>query len=152
MARRGVELVFPKRGLVARAALLEDEAPLVCQMLWERLPIEAVTIHATVSGCELYVLFPWDGPAPPKENFTICPDAGDLFFYYAPWYAEGAQRTGEIAIYYARDAVPMGGEGVMAGTLVATLTHEREAFADVCEAIWREGAEPLIIRPAQTNR
>jgi hypothetical protein len=149
MPKREIELVLPKRGLVARAILHENEAPRVCQMLWDRLPLEAETIHATFSGCELYVVFPWIGPPPPKENFTICTDAGDVFFYYAPWYADGAQPSGEVAIYYAREAVPMGGNGVMAGTLVASITDNQAGFADACETIWREGAETLLLRRAE---
>lgn len=149
MPERLIELVLPKRDLVVQAHLLEHEAPHTCQALWERLPLEAETIHAMVSGCELYILFPWDGPPPPQENSTVCTDAGDLFFYYAPWYSEGASSTGEIAIYYDRDAVPTGGNGPMAGTLFATIVAERDAFATACEAIWREGAEALIVRRAE---
>jgi hypothetical protein len=146
---RVIELLLPKRNLVARASLFEREAPRTCQMLWDRLPLVAETIHATVSGCELYVVFPWDELPPPKENVTLCPDAGDLFFYYAPWYAEGARPAGEIAIYYDRDAIPMGSQGMMAGTLFASITRNRAAFAAACEAIWREGAETLILRRAE---
>jgi hypothetical protein len=148
MLERHIELCLPARGLVAEAVLLDAEAPQTCQALWERLPLAAETIHAMVSGCELYFLFPWIGPPPPRENQTVCTDAGDLFFYYAPWYAEDAASTGEIAIYYDRDAIPTGGAGLMAGTLVARLSQpeHRQAVADACEEIWRAGAEQLIIR------
>ncbi len=149
MPERLIELVLPKRNLVAQARLLEREAPSTCRALWERLPLEAETIHALVSGCELYILFPWHGPPPPRENSTVCTDAGDLFFYYAPWYSEGASSTGEIAIYYDRDSIPTGGAGLMAGNLFATIVTQRAAFADACEAIWREGAERLIVRRAE---
>jgi hypothetical protein len=145
VARR-IELVLPKRRLVAEADLLDDEAPTICEALWQRLPLTAETIHAMVSGCELYILFPWEGEAPPRENDTLATDAGDLFFYYSPWYSPGAASVGEIAIYYDRDAVPTGGDGPMAGTLCATIVTNRRAFADACEAIWREGAETLIVR------
>jgi hypothetical protein len=152
MPERRIELVLPRRGLVAAAALLDDEAPGACQRLWERLPLEAETIHAIVSGCELYILFPWEGAPPPRENQTIAADAGDVFFYYAPWYAAGAAATGEIAVYYDRDALPTGGDGPMAGTLVATIVAGRRAFAEACEAIWREGAETLIVRRGGVRR
>ena len=57
-----------------------------------------------------------------------------------------ASPTGEIAIYYDRDAIPTGGVGLMAGTLFATIVANRAAFADACEAIWHEGAETIIVR------
>jgi hypothetical protein len=146
MPERLIELVLPKRGLVAQARLLEREASRTCRAIWERLPLEAETIHAMVSGCELYFLFPWAEEPPPRENNTACTDAGDLFFYYAPWYGAGASPTGEIAIYYDRDAIPTGGVGLMAGTLFATIVANGAAFADACEAIWHEGAETIIVR------
>lgn len=143
---RRIELVLPKRQLIAEAVLLDAEAPRTCEALWERLPLTAETIHAMVSGCELYILFPWEGEPPPRENDTIATDAGDLFFYYAPWHSQGATSTGEIAIYYDRDALPTGGDGPMAGALFATIVAGRREFADACEAIWREGVETLIVR------
>lgn len=146
MADRTIELVLPKRDLVTRARLLEREAPGICQLLWERLPLELFTIHAWYSGCEVYAVFPWSGAAPTRENTTICTDGGDLFFYYSGWYRKDAEPQGEIAIYYDRDAVPMGSDGVMAGTLFATITDNRERFAEACEEIWTHGSETLVIR------
>jgi len=151
MPDRVLELFLPKRNLLARAAFLEHEAPHTCQMLWDRLPLQAQTTHVIVSGCELFVLFPWDRPPPPRENFTVCPDAGDLFFFFAPWYSTGAQPAGEIAVYYDRDAIPMGGSGMTADSLFASITQNRPAFAAACEAIWREGAETLILRRAECS-
>lgn len=82
----------------------------------------------------------------------MCTDAGDLFFYYAPWYSEGSARLGEIAIFYDRDAIPMGGQGPMAGTLFGSIVVNRAPFAAACGSIWREGAETLVIRRATEAR
>ena len=141
-----IELVLPKRDLTVRARLLEGSAPRTCELVWQKLPIEAPTIHGWYSGSELYTVFPWDGEAPPRENTTVCTDAGDLFFYYAPWYRVAAAASGEIAIYYGRDAIPMGSESMMAGSLFAEIVSDRGVFADTCESIWTEGAETLIVR------
>jgi hypothetical protein len=143
-----IELVLRRSGVVARARLLEREAPRTCQLLWDLLPIELESIHAIYSGCELYVVWPWQGDPPPRENFTACTDAGDLFFYYAPWYQAGASPGGEIAVYYDRDAVPTGRDGPMAGSLFATIVENRSAFAAACDAMSYRGVETLLIRPA----
>ena len=149
MPGRYIDLVLPKRNLVARAALFDAEAPRTCELLWRRLPISAPAIHAMFSCCELFVTFPWDGEAPPQENYTACTDAGDLFFYYAPWYGDGVAPSGEIAIFYDRDAIPIGGNGLMAGVLFASIVENRDAFAAAAEAIWREGTETLIIQRSE---
>jgi len=146
MPRRTIDLILPKRNIVARARMLETEAPRTCEFIWERLPIESQIIHAWYSGCEVYFHFPWRGVTPPKENTTICTDAGDLFFYYAPWYRADAKPSGEIAIYYDRDAIPMGTAGPMAGSLFAEIFSGRAKFARACESIWTEGSETLLIR------
>ena len=151
MPDRYVELFLPKRNLVARARLLDQEAPQTCQLLWERLPIAAETIHAQYSGCELYVVFPWDGAAVPKENFTICTDAGDLFFYWSGWSGSSGADSGEVAIYYDRDAVPMGANAPMPGVLFATVVARLAELAEASESIWREGSETLIIRRSEAS-
>ena len=145
MADRYVELALPKRNLVARARLLDQEAPQTCQLLWERLPIAAETIHAQFSGCKLYVLFPWDGTPVPRENFTVCTDAGDLFFVWSGWSGPAGAGTVEVAVFYDRDAVPMGANAPHPGVLFATVVDNLSGFAEAGEAIWREGSETLII-------
>jgi len=148
VSERLIELVLAKRGVVARARLHQRQAPRTCQLLWDLLPIERESIHAIFSGCELYVVWPWEGEPPPRENFTVCTDAGDLFFYYAPWYHADARPGGEIAIYYDRDAIPTGGDGLMAGCLFATIVENGTAFAAACDAMSYQGAESLLIRRA----
>jgi hypothetical protein len=147
-----IELILRQRGVVARARLLERAAPRTCQLLWELLPLELESIHAIYSGCELYVVWPWRGDPPPRENFTACADAGDLFFYYAPWYGAGARPSGEIALYYDRDAIPTGGDGLMAGCLFATIVANRRGFAAACDAMSHQGTDTLLIRPAPARR
>ena len=148
MSDRMIELALVRRGVVARARLLEREAPRTCQLLWDLLPLELECIHAIFSGCELYVVWPWDGEPPPRENLTACTDAGDLFFYYAPWYHPDARPSGEIAIYYDRDAMPTGGGGLMAGSLFATIVENQPAFAAACDAMSHQGVDTLIVRRA----
>jgi hypothetical protein len=151
MPDRTIELVLPKRRVIVRARLLEREAPTVCQLIWERLPLELPVTHAWYSGCEVYSVFPWSGTEPCQENSTICTDAGDLFFYYSRWFGHNAEPHGEIAVYYDRDAVPMGSSAPMAGSLFATIdtAADRIQLAAACEEIWTEGSETLVIRRAE---
>jgi hypothetical protein len=143
---RYIELVLARRELVTRARLLDEAAPATCQAIWEVLPIQMPTIHAWVSGNEIYVVFPWERAPVPRENQTQHAQAGDLFYYYAPWYNQNARSSGEIAIYYDRDSQPLGGPGPMAGTLFAVIDEDLPAFTRACEEIWRDGAEQLEIR------
>ena len=147
---RVIELVLPKRGLITPARLLEREAPITCASIWKRLPIEEPTIHGWCSGDELYVVFPWEEEVPPRENTTVCTNAGDLFFYYAPWFHSYAKPSGEIAIFYGHDAIPMGSNDMMAGTLFAQIESNNESFAEASEEIWTGGSEPLVIRRGRT--
>ena len=50
MPDRTIELVLPKRRVVVRARLLEGEAPTVCQLIWERLPLELPVKHGIGPG------------------------------------------------------------------------------------------------------
>lgn len=148
---RIIELVLPNRGLTTPARMLEQEAPSTCDLIWKRLPIEVATIHGWYSGDELYAVFPWEEGAPPQENTTVCTNAGDLFFYYSPWYHSSAKHSGEIAIFYGHDAIPMGSKDMMPGTLFARIASNNKSFADACESIWTDGSEPLVIRRGGTQ-
>jgi hypothetical protein len=53
---RKIRLSFPATGESAVAQLLDEEAPKVCQQIWDWLPIEHKAIHGQVSGPEVFVL------------------------------------------------------------------------------------------------
>ena len=55
-SRRHIRLTYVATGESVVAELLDDEAPEVCRIVWERLPIEGKTLHGMYSGAEVFLL------------------------------------------------------------------------------------------------
>ena len=65
--RRTIRLTYVATGESVVAELLDDEAPEVCRLVWEMLPVEGKTLHGMYSGAEVFVLL--DKPVQhPPEN------------------------------------------------------------------------------------
>lgn len=70
------------------ADLLDDEAPVTADHVWNRLPIEGSLIHGQFSGAEVFVLV--DDPVRlPPENLVQLPLPGELLYF---WRAPRARR------------------------------------------------------------
>ena len=109
MARQ-IEISFTKRNVRGVATLLEEEAPLTCDAVWNALPLEGDAYHARWAGREVYTLVPPLGADPGKENATIMPIGGDLLYFEvdaASIDIPPERRTGEplidIALFYGRN-------------------------------------------------
>jgi hypothetical protein len=77
---RKVRLSFPATGESAIAQLMDEEAPGVCQQIWEWLPVEHKAIHGQVSGPEVFVLL--NDPKPlPAEQMVQLPLPGEILFF-----------------------------------------------------------------------
>lgn len=68
---------------VGVAALLEQEAPVTCERIWESLPFEGDLTHSCVAGREVFLPLPERLEIPP-ENQTIYPLTGDIGYYCTP--------------------------------------------------------------------
>jgi hypothetical protein len=80
-ARRTLRLSFPETGEWVEAELLDDEAPEVCRIVWDLLPVEGKAMHGMYSGAEVFVLL--DDPAPhPPENLCQLPLPGELLLFH----------------------------------------------------------------------
>ena len=154
MARQ-IEISFTKRNVRGVATLLEEEAPLTCDAVWNALPLEGDAYHARWAGREVYTLVPPLGADPGKENATIMPIGGDLLYFEvdaASIDIPPERRTGEpfidIALFYGRNNFLLGPAGYMPGNLFATVTENLEGLAEACESIWREGfvGERMVFR------
>ena len=72
MDRRKIRLTFVATGESVLAEMLDDEAPEVCRIVWDLLPIENRAIHGMYSGAEVFALL--DNPQPvPPEGLTQLP-------------------------------------------------------------------------------
>jgi hypothetical protein len=146
---RRIRLTFVESGESALADVLNGEAPETCELLWNRLPIEAKAIHGMYSGAEVFTILP-DAPASVAENLVQLPLPGELLYFYDPGRGVAGARSpvGEICVVYGRGVVLRGHEGVpVHATLFARIPgdwkHDWPAFAQACRRCRWEGPQTL---------
>jgi hypothetical protein len=152
---RFVEIEFLGTGVVGRAELFDDAAPLTCQAVWDALPASGQAIHAIYSGTVAALLLDDTsvGAGIGEENATSLLATGDLVFtHYDPGKRHGhAFAVSEIYWAYDRYARPtIPGQFVPAvanvfGRIVGTFEQTR-AFYDLSRRLHSEGFKPLEIR------
>src|SRR6186713_718037 len=103
MERRKIRLTFVKTGESVLAEMLDDEAPEVCRIVWDLLPVEHKTIHGQFSGAEVFLLLENPQPAP-AENLTQIPLPGELLYFYdaSKNVSNRPEPIGEICFVYNR--------------------------------------------------
>ena len=111
--RRKIKLTYSKTGESVIAEMLDDEAPRVCQHVWEMLPIEHKVTHGMYSGAEVYLLL--DNPQElPAENICQLPLPGELLWFTdtSSSVANRKIMISEVVVVYNRGVVLRGPEGV----------------------------------------
>lgn len=131
--------------------MLDDEAPVTCDVIWNRLPYESKAIHGMYSGAEVFTIFD-NGPAAVAENLVQLALPGELLYFYDEGRgAAGARKpVAEICLAYGRGVVLRGHEGVpVYGSLFARIPgdwkHDWTAFAQACRRCRWEGPQVLRI-------
>ena len=149
--RRQVRLTFPATGESVVAELLDDEAPNVCRLVWDMLPVEAKAIHGMYSGAEVFVMVEKPQPAP-AENLVQLPLPGELLYFYdAAVGAVGAKKpVGEIVFVYGRGVTLRAHEGVpthcaLFGRVAGDWKYDWTAFVQACRKCRWEGPQVLRI-------
>src|SRR5207244_12575979 len=74
--RRRIRLTYVATGESVVAELLDDEAPEVCRIVWDLLPMEGKVLHGMYSGAEVFLLLDRAIPHPP-ENLCQLPLPGE---------------------------------------------------------------------------
>src|ERR1035441_496025 len=99
--RRCLKLSFVATGESVLAEMLDDEAPGVCQHVWNLLPVKAKVIHGMYSGAEVFMMLDKPKPAP-GENLTQLPLPGELLCFYDENIsaAGGRKPVAELALGY----------------------------------------------------
>lgn len=145
MARR-IRFEFPQDDVVARARLLEEDAPRTCEAIWEVLPVEGLARHGIYSGSEVLLFIPPE-VQPPRENAISRVRPGDVGYYSFDERGEagGTQPVAEIAWFYGPDARPSMPDGPVAVNLFARFDEGFDALVDLCERMRLEGAKALRI-------
>jgi hypothetical protein len=150
-SRRTLRLTYVATGESVVAELLDDEAPEVCRLVWDLLPIEGKVLHGMYSGAEVFLLLGEAAPHPP-ENLCQLPLPGELLLFY-DGASSVAQPTGpirEICFVYNRGVVLRGPEGVPTyASLFARVPgdwkYDWVPFRDACRKARREGPQLLRV-------
>lgn len=149
--RRHIRLTWVATGESVIAELLDDEAPGVCQYVWERLPLEHKAIHGMYSGAEVFILL--DNPQPaPAENLTHLPLPGEIFYFFDAGgnVTSGNRQAAEICVVYNRGVMLKGAEGLptycsLFARIPGDWKYDWVDFARACRRVRWEGPQALRI-------
>jgi hypothetical protein len=149
--QRQIRLTYINTGESVLAEMLDDEAPQVCQHVWERLPVESKVIHGMYSGAEVFALLPNPAPAPP-ENLCQLPLPGELLYFFdgSSNVANSKKPVAEICVVYGRGVVLRGPEGVpthcsLFARIPGDWKYDWTPFAQACRRARWEGPQVLRI-------
>ncbi len=149
--RRQLRLTFVATGESVLAELLDDEAPGVCQRVWDSLPAEGRMIHGMYSGAEVFMMLENPQPAP-GENLVQLPLPGELLYFYDPGTgATGARKpVAEFCVVYGRGVVLRQHEGVpthcsLFGRIPGDWKYDWIEFAKACRRCRWEGPQAMRI-------
>lgn len=148
---RKIRLSFPATGESAVAQLLDDEAPDVCQHIWDWLPVERNAVHGQFSGAEVFILLSQPKQLP-AEQMVQLPLPGEILYFFDPGgsVSSGNQASAEICVVYDRGVTLRGPEGVPThASLFARIPgdwkHDWIPFANACRRVRWEGPQLLRI-------
>src|SRR3954470_942396 len=149
--RRTIRLSYVVTGESVVAEMLDDEAPEVCRMVWDMLPVEGKSLHGMYSGAEVFVLL--DEAVPhPTENLCQLPLPGELLLFHdrSSSVANSKKPVSEICFVYNRGVVLRGPEGVpthcsLFARVCGDWKYDWVAFRDACRNFRWEGPQVLRI-------
>jgi hypothetical protein len=154
MERRRIRLTFTATGESVLADMLDDEAPDVCRIVWDLLPIETRAIHGMYSGAEVFAILDDPKPAPP-QGLTQLPLPGEILYFYddSPNVTNVRKAVAELCIVYNRGVVLRGPEGVPThASLIARIPgdwkHDWIPFREACRNARWKGPPMLRIERA----
>ncbi|WP_369045669.1 DUF3830 family protein [Sinomonas sp. P10A9] len=159
---RYITVTLEKRGVTARALLLDEEAPRTAEAVWQALPAAGQVFHGKYARNEVYTLVPaFAEQEPGPENQTVTPIPGDLCYFTfegvlnnpAYGYEESAGTVEnrlliDLAYFYGRNNLLLNGDvGWVPGNVFATIVEGLDELAAASQDIWMGGArgERLIL-------
>jgi hypothetical protein len=166
--QRYIEVTLTKRGVTARARLLDDLAPLTCQAIWDALPLSSDVFHGKYARNEVYGLFPeFAAVEPGMENPTITPIPGDLMYWnFEKWqlatpshgYAasdqpHAAANSIDIAYFYERNNLLLNPDiGFVPGNVWGTIVDGLDVLAAASQDLWRNGTQGETLQFSAVTR
>jgi hypothetical protein len=148
---REIVFTFTDTGVSARAALLDDDAPKTCAMIWELLrePLRDECFHGAYSGTVDAIFFDpsiWVA----EENATTYIQTGDVIFtHYEPNFRHGHHfPVSEIYWAYDRYARPLiPGHGTLPTmNIFGKFVGDPSEFYAASRALQRTGVKQLEVR------
>src|SRR5438477_2659845 len=153
--RRTIRMTYVATGESVVAELLDDEAPEVCRIVWDLLPIEGKVLHGMYSGAEVFLLLDHAVPHPP-ENLCQLPLPGELLLFIdtSSSVANSKKPVSEICFVYNRGVVLRGPEGVPThGSLFARVpgdwTYDWVEFRRACREVRWPAPQLLRLQAAE---
>jgi hypothetical protein len=160
---RFMEIRLEKRGVGCVARLLDDDAPLTAELVWNALPLGGDAWHAKYAMNEVYCYTPpIGGSGPGLENPTVAPIPGDVVYFYFPRGhlartlreergLDHLPAVVDLAVFYGRHNFLFNlATGFVPGNVYASIVENLPAFAAACHEVWRSGSvgEQLTYRRA----
>ena len=152
--RRRIRLTYVASGESVIAEMLDDEAPAVCEHVWNVLPVQTKVIHGMYSGAEVFALIDNPRPAPP-ENLCQLPLPGEILYFFdgSSNVANSKKPVAEICVVYGRGVVLRGPEGVpthcsLFARIPGDWKYDWTDFAKACRRARWEGPQELRIERA----
>jgi hypothetical protein len=152
--RRRIRLTYVATGESVVAEMLDDEAPAVCEHVWNVLPVQTKVIHGMYSGAEVFALLDNPRPAPP-ENLCQLPLPGELLYFFdgSSSVANSKKPVAEICVVYGRGVVLRGPEGVpthcsLFARIPGDWKYDWVDFGKACRRARWEGPQELRIERA----
>lgn len=149
--RRQISLTYPELNASIVADMLDDEAPQVCQIVWDMLPIEKKVLQGMYSGAEVFALL--DKPVQhPPENICQLPLPGELLYFHDGSHsvANSKKPIAEVVLVYNRGVVLRGPEGVptycsLFARIPGDWKYDWVEFREACRKVRLEGPQLLRI-------
>lgn len=151
---RYIDIEFVNEKVVARALLLDDQAPKTCQRIWDVLPLRGRVTHARYSGT--MVAHHFDNTVViEEENATTYIQTGDVIYTH---YNAGVRHGHPDALSevywaydrYARPTIP--GVGLPStANIFGRFIGDPTPFYEVCSRMLVEGAKQIEIRRVEES-
>jgi hypothetical protein len=151
---RKLRLTYVNTGETVLADMLEEEAPQVCQHVWDLLPVQVKLLHGMYSGAEVFAVLDNPRPAPP-ENLCQLPLPGEILYFYddAKYVTAHNKPVAEICVVYNRGVILKGPESIgvhcsLFARIPGDWKHDWNDFQNACRKVRREGPQELRIERA----
>jgi len=147
-----IKVTLEKRGVSCIARLLEEDAPLTSEAVWNALPQGGQVYHAKYARNEIFAMVaPFAAREPGIENPTVTPIPGDLCYFYFPGgmldrkfkEEKGIERLPgvvDLALFYGRNNLLLNADvGWVVGNVFATVVEGLAEMAVAANDVWKAG-------------